>query len=1087
LKQGTHLKVAGGFLGGNITNPNIYNCLNGIVLDNRHEYITIQNAWINDCYIGIQTSAGNTNIFGGNVSANTFAIKIMDGANDSHSTIDGILLNHNDTAIYIDSIANALLINNCQIFSGIVHLRKSKGVVFDANNFGGAAFKFEGSKACHFSDNVYTATGFTNDFNGETSWTTFSGNIESYATDSIAGFKIIASDDVSDGFIYENKSGTEIFKITNDTVYVDENLNLESGGQISQNGIQLLRIPETEETNSIIIGNGGNNTMTGSANICVGTGAGRYITTGAQNVFLGRETGFINTITGSRNMCIGSISGRNIEGGGDNVFVGYNSGNQLTSGVFNMCLGSAAGRNIVGGNKNVAIGGSALYQNQSGEDNIAIGFEALYNNTSFYNVAIGSRAGYTAGNVGNNIYIGRESGYGTTGSQNTFIGTRSGYANTGSGNIFLGYYSGRSEAGSNKLVIDNANDNVPIIGADMGANKYVSINTDMTALAANLHVTSTAHAGATDVLLIEDDLATELLVLEDDGDFNLSDSLLWTNGTNNLTIFGSDNDNSTVVFSVKDKNGVERFHITDSGKVKFQSNYLFSPTPGSIIIGDNVTTITGDDNSLFGSQAGSSLTSGVSNTVIGSGAGNSITSGGYNTFLGYQAGYNNISTTSTNLFSGYKSGYNASGALNVFLGSEVGYNVTSNENVAIGNSALFNAKGNQNIAIGKSALYGHATNFTGLYNIGIGSGSGAAITGANHCILLGFGSGAAVTTSEGSILMGYNSGSRITTGGYSIGIGYQALQGNITSNLTGAFNIGMGYQAGQDISTGAGSTLIGSYSGKDLTTGGQNTFLGYNTGSTATTAVGNVFLGYQAGQNETGSNLLYIENSNSATPLIWGDFADDSLIVNGILEVTDHIKSDSASIAAVYGDTARFTSYVGHSDITNIGSPICDVNNLYSDTIENKGLLYYEPPHAYADTIGASFTINLTKDNEVEITNLTNDLLVKREFEKGLNYSGDSIYSPYSTDHLSVFKFSYQSKKDKLYIARLRDENDAVLETINIRTSKDHVDFTSSVTTYIPGYVADTRLYWTIENVDSNDDITIVDLKWYLKPEYITR
>jgi len=40
-------------------------------------------------------------------------------------------------------------------------------------------------------------------------------------------------------------------------------------------------------------------------------------------------------------------------------------------------------------------------------------------------------------------------------------------------------------------------------------------------------------------------------------------------------------------------------------------------------------------------------------------------------------------------------------------------------------------------------------------------------------------------------------------------------------------------------------------------------------------------IGYEAGSNETGSNKLYIENSNSATPLIWGDFANDIVTVHG--------------------------------------------------------------------------------------------------------------------------------------------------------------------------------------------------------------
>jgi len=47
----------------------------------------------------------------------------------------------------------------------------------------------------------------------------------------------------------------------------------------------------------------------------------------------------------------------------------------------------------------------------------------------------------------------------------------------------------------------------------------------------------------------------------------------------------------------------------------------------------------------------------------------------------------------------------------------------------------------------------------------------------------------------------------------------------------------------------------------------------------------NLFLGYQAGFNETGSNKLYIANSDTGTPLIWGDFSTAIVGINGTLGV----------------------------------------------------------------------------------------------------------------------------------------------------------------------------------------------------------
>ena len=48
---------------------------------------------------------------------------------------------------------------------------------------------------------------------------------------------------------------------------------------------------------------------------------------------------------------------------------------------------------------------------------------------------------------------------------------------------------------------------------------------------------------------------------------------------------------------------------------------------------------------------------------------------------------------------------------------------------------------------------------------------------------------------------------------------------------------------------------------------------------------GNVFLGNKAGYNETGSNLLYIDNTDIDTPLIWGDFSSNTVSFLGTVGV----------------------------------------------------------------------------------------------------------------------------------------------------------------------------------------------------------
>jgi len=69
------------------------------------------------------------------------------------------------------------------------------------------------------------------------------------------------------------------------------------------------------------------------------------------------------------------------------------------------------------------------------------------------------------------------------------------------------------------------------------------------------------------------------------------------------------------------------------------------------------------------------------------------------------------------------------------------------------------------------------------------------------------------------------------------------------------------------------------------TTGNNNTFIGLGAGFSNRTGTGNIFLGFTAGYNETGSNKLYIDNSHTSTPLIYGEFYNKILTINGNLRV----------------------------------------------------------------------------------------------------------------------------------------------------------------------------------------------------------
>jgi hypothetical protein len=108
---------------------------------------------------------------------------------------------------------------------------------------------------------------------------------------------------------------------------------------------------------------------------------------------------------------------------------------------------------------------------------------------------------------------------------------------------------------------------------------------------------------------------------------------------------------------------------------------------------------------------------------------------------------------------------------------------------------------------------------------------------------------------------------RNTTGDGNVAIGNDAL----ITNSGGNYNMGIGTLALRNNVSGFGNVAIGTQSLMN-TTGSNNVGIGFTAGMNATGSR-NVFLGYQSGFSETGNDKLYVANSNTITPLIYGDFS----------------------------------------------------------------------------------------------------------------------------------------------------------------------------------------------------------------------
>ena len=147
---------------------------------------------------------------------------------------------------------------------------------------------------------------------------------------------------------------------------------------------------------------------------------------------------------------------------------------------------------------------------------------------------------------------------------------------------------------------------------------------------------------------------------------------------------------------------------------------------------------------------------------------------------------------------------------------------------------------------------------------------------ANDNTFIGHQSGSSNTIGINNTFLGVESGQNNNSGYSNTFLG--SLSGS--NNIDGDLNIYIGSQSGLNNQNGNSNTFIGSESGY-LNNGNNNTFIGHSSGSNNIFGSGNVFLGHYAGHNETGSELLYIDNSSTPSPLIWGDFAANLLNFNG--------------------------------------------------------------------------------------------------------------------------------------------------------------------------------------------------------------
>jgi len=443
--------------------------------------------------------------------------------------------------------------------------------------------------------------------------------------------------------------------------------------------------------------------------------------------------------------------------------------------------------------------------------------------------------------------------------------------------------------------------------------------------------------------------------------------------------------------------GTFRIDIDETETFNFYAN--------SIDIASDRAIYINDDETYIGHGAGDSITSGVGNTLLGHDAGNGVDDKDYCVLIGYEAGKN--CDESYSIYIGYQAGINSddssersigigkstllanSGYGNTAIGYEALTALTDGlGNTAIGDSVLaISTDGNYNTGVGRRALYnatGGENTAIGYYactSIGAGTkntavGYNAGKEDASNIVAIGHSAGEN-NTQDNIVAIGYEALEE-NTGDYCTAVGYLALTANTANggtaigyetlklNTSGLNNTAVGKQVGIALTTGDGNTAIGSAALQTLESGNYNTAIGHLAGQNAATDInGCVYIGYDAGSDNTTANALYINNSDSAYPLIYGEFDNDVVKFGN--------NSDQWNFAFDYdGDNSRiYGSTDGGSDLYLIGNTDGDAGEIH--ILDNgRTQLYWDTSTGFASFEYASGT----NDFEIKSIQINSDIFI---------------------------------------------------------------------------------------------------------------
>jgi hypothetical protein len=250
---------------------------------------------------------------------------------------------------------------------------------------------------------------------------------------------------------------------------------------------------------------------------------------------------------------------------------------------------------------------------------------------------------------------------------------------------------------------------------------------------------------------------------------------------------------------------------------------------------------------------------------------------------------------------------------------------------------------------------------------------GRDVVGAGHLAHTGgvegwsntaFGFGALYSDNTGwqNSAFGSNSLFANTIGYWNSAFGYDSLG----HNVDGLFNTAVGHGALLLNTAGSFNVAVGVQASINNTLGSYNTVLGVTAGYFNNIGDRNVFLGYRSGYNELGSDKLYIANSDTITPLIYGDFSTKDIH----LHAATRIGVDDTNYASFADDgtltlvgTARINKDVG-IPLSGFGKGVAApatvyIGNYIGYEFTNNDVVYYSTEVPYDWDSSSDISIEL--------------------------------------------------------------------------------------------------------------------------------